>query len=72
MVVPVMTPCSQVPDSVLGLIHILSDAAIRAVAAEQKYDLGGGGGGVRGCEAAVYQHEVSVCECQKLGGLKPP
>ena len=43
MVVPVMTPCSQVPDSVLGLIHILSDAAIRAVAAEQKYDLGGGG-----------------------------
>ena len=42
MVVAVMTPCSQVPDSVLGLISILSDAAIRSVAAKQKYDLEGG------------------------------
>ena len=41
MVAAVMTPCSQVPDSVLGCIPILSDAGIREVAAEQRYDLGG-------------------------------
>ena len=36
--------------------------------------LGGGGqrGRVRGCKAADYLHDVSACEGQELGGLKPP
>ena len=42
-----------------------------AVAAEQKYDRGGGAC-VRGCEAADYPCEASTCEGQKLEGLKPP
>ena len=33
---------------------------------------GGGGAGVRACEAADYLREASACEGQKLGGLKPP
>ena len=41
------------------------------VAAEQKYDWGGGAC-VRGCEAADYPCEVSTCEGQKLEGLEPP
>ena len=39
------------------------------MAAEQKYDWGPG---ARGSEPADYPHEASVCEGQKLGGLKPP
>ena len=39
--------------------------------ADQKYDLGGGGWGER-LEAADYPREVSACEGQELGGLKPP
>ena len=40
------------------------------LAAEQKYNRGAG---VRGCEAANYPGEASVCEGQKGGGgLKPP
>ena len=39
------------------------------LAVEQKYDRGAG---VRGCKAADYPGEASVCEGQKWGGLKPP
>jgi len=39
-------------------IHILAEAA------EQKYDRGAG---MRGCEAADYAREVSVCEGHELG-----
>ena len=35
-------------------------------AAEQKYDLGGGG--MRGYEAADYPRKASTCEGQELGG----
>ena len=47
---------------------------ITSVAAEQKYDRGGGGGGagVRGREAADYLHKASACKDQKLRRLKPP
>jgi len=31
-----------------------------------------GGAGVRGCKAADYPREASVCKGQKLGGLSPP
>ena len=31
----------------------------------------GAGAGVRGYEAAYYLSEVSACEGQELGGLKP-
>ena len=34
--------------------------------------LGGGGAGVRGCEAADYLCEVSACEGEKLGVPYPP
>ena len=52
-----------------GFSH-LSSGRVRAEEEEQKYDRGsreggGGRGSVRGCEA-------SVCEGQKMGGLKPP
>ena len=36
---------------------------------EDKYDWGAG---VRGCEVADYPCEASMCEGQKLEGLKPP
>ena len=32
---------------------------------------GGGGAGVRGCEAADYLHEASACEGQKWGAKSP-
>ena len=31
----------------------------------------GGGAGIIGCEAAVYQREASACKGQKLGGFSP-
>ena len=43
------------------------------VAAERKYEWGGGGGaGARGCKADDYLCEASACEGQELGGLSPP
>ena len=48
-----------------------SEMVREPVAVEQKYDREGGAG-VRGSEAADYSCEVSACEGQKLGGLKPP
>ena len=32
----------------------------------------GGGAGAKGCKAANYPREVSVCKGQELGGLKSP
>ena len=50
----------------------LEDIYITLVAAERKYDWGGGGGGggagARGCEATDYLREVFACEGQELGG----
>ena len=40
---------------------------LQPVAAERKYDWGAG---ARGCEAADYPHEASLCEGQEFGGTK--
>ena len=45
-----------------------SEMVREPVAAEQKYNRGGGGAGVRGSKAADYSCEASACEGQKLGG----
>ena len=82
-----ITSCSQVPrDSLRPFISRLISVLLecfkddswpvrdgeRTNGSGTEIRSGGGGAGVRGSEAADYSCEVSACEGQKLGGLKPP